>query len=178
MARLTVEEVKAFIKSEKSDYDLIIGQLIDYAYAYFGSFANYNPTAGEFSEFMRGKNGLISPAGMARDIVIKKILVNGSEIDLTGIIQVDSNRWKLPEGVCQEHTPVIIFYSSLSIETILRKIALDIITYEFRRSPLSENLINRLSKSIDGIASENFIGAEMFYNQINRELRQLFYVGI
>lgn len=182
--RITVEDVKSFLKVKDgmNNLDLLFGQLIDYAYAFFGSYAEYDPNTSIFREFVRGNNGIISPAGMARDISLLSVVYESTDIALSDITQVGQNKWRLPTAYCGSEIGnemwFTVTYKSPSLDVRLRKIALDIIVFEYKKSPLGENLINRLSKSLDGITSETFIGSEYFYRDIGRELSSIFFIGM
>ena len=181
MAKITVTEVKSYIKLDVADTtkDTMIQDMINYAYSRLDNYAGIN-NSDKFLEYgdllnLSKEYPTLILSGCASDIELSAVKIDGTSINISSDIEkLTLNRWTITNETYFDGKQFYAEYSSATMLARVKKIVMEIAIFETIKLPAFDNFIGRRSFSVNGSETQNIMSDDQFYGKMYKELSEIF----
>lgn len=185
MAKVSTSEMKTYlaVKSDDAQYDNMLSDLINFVYGKIDEYCSLDPVNNKYIEYQDFNHEDFSVSAMAKDLTLTKVTLDGDELTIaTDLAKVDYNKWELKNEDYKTAERLYVEYTSDKTTAQVKKLVMEIVAYEFKRTPNDSNLLFKQSSMVPqpggGLLQERYLSSEEFYDYIAREFRRLFYRGL
>ena len=174
---ITIDDIKIMmgIKSGTDSYDGIIPDKIASAYAILDDYTGYDREKDDINSYEDFDGVTVFCRGIAKDIVLKTLKIDGVSASITtDISQVSNWQWKITNTALLNGAGFYVSYTSANLTARIKDILKDIIIFELNKLPAFNNSISIRRASVDNITSQEFVSDDYFYGRIREKLEKLF----
>lgn len=182
MAKITVDELKAYIKLDLTDdsKDSMIQDMINYAYSRLDNYAGISATDkfleyGDLTMNQAGTYPVLILSGCASDMSLSAVTIDGTAIDISvDLKKITINRWEIINSEYQAGRQFYAEYSSAIMLARVKKILMEVAIFETQKLPAFDNFIGRRSFSVNGTETQTIMSDDQFYGKMYKELSEIF----